>query len=150
MPGNVTLLFCKAGIPASFYLVEEEHCVLCHLAALSFFYSILLLVAQLVIFFSPLCHILTWHIPQPFIVLVDMYWCCFSQEVMSPWTLPPTLPNTLSRAHCLATIKCHCQEDLWNVISPKEGGAVGKMGLVFSTMQLEESTDLHTTKKSWL
>lgn len=51
-----------------------------------FFFSILLPVAQLVNFFSfsPLCHTLTWHIPQPLIVLVDMYSCCFSREVMSP------------------------------------------------------------------
>lgn len=85
-----------------------------------FFFFLFFWVSQLVIFFLH-CVTLTWQISQLFIVSMDMCWCCFSQEVMSPWTLPPTLPSTLPRARCMATIKCHCQEDLWNKISFRGG-----------------------------
>lgn len=41
----------------------------------------------------------------------------FLQEVMSQLPFPPTLSNAFHMAGCMATIKCHCQKDLWNLIS---------------------------------
>lgn len=110
-------------IPASFHLVEEEHCARSHSAASHcLFFSILMLVTPGLYFC--LCVLLTWHIlPRPFMLCqwtytgVVLCFFFFNRKWCHNEHYRPQLPNTLSRACCMATIACRCQEDLWNVIS---------------------------------
>lgn len=108
LPGNVTLLFSKARIRASVYLVEEEHCVSYHSAALCFsvFFFLFFWMSQLVNFFffffsSRHCVILTWHIFLFFStihsvgghgngVVFHRKWCHHEHR-------PPTLLNALPK-----------------------------------------------------